>query len=158
MEKIRSIVRIIYTDLDGNKKLYSSLRKIKGIDFMFANAICNFLDLDKDKKLGSLTEEEIKKIETLVENPEKLPKWLLNRRKDYETGHDMHITTSKLKLVKEFDLKRLKQVKSYKGLRHAWGLPVRGQRTRSHFRKGKGVGVQKKRVMPAKAAKSAGKT
>jgi len=153
MEKVRSIVRVIYTDLDGNKTLYNSLRRIKGIDFMFASAVCNYLDLDKNKKLGSFTEEEIKKIEDLVQNPDKFPKWLLNRRKDYETGQDLHITTSKLKLTKEFDIKRLKQVKSYRGLRHAWGLPVRGQRTRSHFRTGKGVGVQKKRVMPAKSAK-----
>lgn len=152
MEKVKSIVRVINTDIDGNKSLYNSLRKIKGINFMFANAICNYLDLDKNKKLGLLTEEEIKKIESLLENPS-LPSWLFNRRKDYETGKDLHLTTSKLKLVKDFDIKRLKQVKSYRGLRHAWGLTVRGQRTRSHFRTGRGVGVQKKRLKPATSDK-----
>jgi len=58
-----------------------------------------------------------------------------------------------LKLRKEFDIKRLKKVKSYRGMRHAFGLPVRGQRTRSHFRKGRSVGVQKKKVKPQKGAK-----
>ncbi|MBU2633818.1 MAG: 30S ribosomal protein S13 [Nanoarchaeota archaeon] len=153
MEKVKSIVRLINTDIDGNKSLNNALRKIKGISFMFANAICNLLNLDKNKKIGLLTPEEIKKIEVVVDNPEKLPNWMLNRRKDYDTGKDLHITTSKLKLTKEFDLKRLKQLKSYRGMRHAWGLPVRGQRTKGHFRKGKAVGVQKKKVKQQKTIK-----
>jgi len=86
-----------------------------------------------------------------VENPSSLPGWLLNRRKDYETGEDTHVTTAKLRLSYEFDLKRLKKVKSYRGLRHAWGLPVRGQRTRSNFRHGKSVGVMKKAAKIAQA-------
>ena len=146
MEVIKSIIRVINTDIDGNKTTYNGLRKVKGINFMFANAICSYLNIDKNKKLGTLTPEEIKKIESLVGNPEILPKWLLNRRKDYDTGKNLHLTTSKLKLSKEFDIKRLKQIKSYRGLRHAWNLPVRGQRTKAHFRKGKTVGVQKKKI------------
>jgi len=51
----------------------------------------------------------------------------------------------------------MKKTKSYKGLRHQWGLPVRGQRTKANFRKNKGkssLGVQKKRVKaPAKKEK-----
>ena len=53
--------------------------------------------------------------------------------------------TNDLDIQKEFDIKRLKKIKSYRGLRHAQGLPVRGQRTRSHFRKkGGAVSVRKK--------------
>ncbi len=40
-----------------------------------------------------------------------------------------------LKLRKEFDLKRMKKIKSYKGVRHIVGLPVRGQRTKANFRR-----------------------
>jgi len=159
MDKVKIIVRIANTDLDGNKHIYVALRKIKGVGFMFSNAICNLLNFDKKKKAGTLDEKEVKAIEDLIASPGKFPKWLLNRRKDYDTGEDLHITSAKLKLRKEFDIKRLKKIKSYRGMRHAFGLPVRGQRTRGHFRKGKAVGVQKKKLKQQKKAgkKSGGK-
>ena len=56
--------------------------------------------------------------------------------------------------TKEFDIKRMKKMRSYKGIRHASGLPVRGQRTKSHFRKkgkNKAVGVSKTKTEPAPA-------
>jgi len=43
----------------------------------------------------------------------------------------------------------LKKMKSYKGWRHSLGQPVRGQRTRSHFRKGSAIGVMKTKAKPA---------
>ena len=153
-EQFRSMVRVLNTDIDGNKKIYMALKKIRGISFIFSNAICNNLNIDGNKKIGTLTIEDVKKIEDLVENPSSLPEWLLNRRKDYETGKNIHVTTAKLRLSYEFDLKKLKKVKSYRGLRHAWGLPVRGQRTRSNFRHGKSVGVMKKAAKVAQAAAS----
>ena len=154
MEKLRVIVRVLETDLDGNKKIYNSLRKIKGVGFMVSNFICNKLEFDKDRKVGTLTEKEVNSIQELIQNSKDIPSWLVNRRKDYDTGEDVHLVTSKLKLRKEFDLKRLKKIKSYRGLRHAVGLPVRGQRTRSHFRRGRSVGVQKKKVPQQKKQRS----
>jgi len=152
MADFKSIVRIVNTDIDGSKKLYPGLTKIKGINFMFSNAICNVLNIDKNIKLGDLGEANIKKIETLLKEPNsKLPSWMLNRRKDYETGDDLHFLSSNVNLNKEFDIKRLKKIKSRKGLRHAANLPLRGQRTKSHFRKGKSVGVSKKVVKSKKA-------
>ena len=52
-----------------------------------------------------------------------------------------------LELQKEFDIKRLKKIKSYRGIRHTLGLPSRGQRTKGNFRphKMKGVGIKKKK-------------
>ena len=152
VEQFKNIVRVLSTDIDGNRKVFIALRKIRGISFIFSNAICNNLNIDKDRKIGSLSNEEIKKIEDLVDNPVSLPKWLLNRRRDFESGEDIHVTTAKLRLSYEFDLKRLKKTKSYRGLRHAWGLPVRGQRTRSNFRHGKTIGVTKKATKIAQAA------
>lgn len=159
MEKIKVMIRVANTDLNGNKHIYVALRKIKGVSFMFSNAICNILNIDKEKKAGTLNENEVKAIEAIIENPSKFPKWLLNRRKDYDTGEDLHIFGARLKLRKEFDIKRLKKIKSYRGMRHAFGLPVRGQRTRGHFRKGKSVGVQKKKLKQQKKSgkKSGGK-
>ena len=70
----------------------------------------------------------------------------MNRRKDIDTGKNIHIIGSDLSLQKEFDIKRLKKMKCYRGVRHSTGQPVRGQRTRSHFRKNKSVGVAKARA------------
>lgn len=152
-EKLKSILRIANTDLNGNKPIYHALRKIKGVDFMFSNAICKVNNIDPNKKTGALTPQEIKAIENTLQDPKNIPTWLFNRKKDYDTGKDTHLTTAKLKLQKEFDIKRLQKVKSYKGLRHAWGLPVRGQKTKGHFRKGRAVGVVKKAARALQAAK-----
>ena len=139
------IVRILAKDIEGGMTLYSGLTKIKGISWTMSNAICKKLGLDKKKKIGSLTEDEINKITEFMKNPD-LPKEILNRRKDFETGGDGHLLGSDLELKKEFDIKRLKKIKTYKGLRHAANLPLRGQRTRSNFRKNrrKGAGIKKK--------------
>ena len=48
-----------------------------------------------------------------------------------------------MKLQNEFDIKIMKKNKSFKGIRHSMGQPVRGQKTRSHFRSGKSIGVKK---------------
>jgi len=147
MENIKGIVRIINTDIIGTKTIYNGLRRIKGISFMLSNAICNHLNIDNSRKIGSLNEEEVKKIENLIKNPDELPSWILNRRKDFDTGKNLHLTGANLNLSKEFDIKRMKKLKTYKGMRHSWGQPVRGQRTRSHFRSGISVGVQRKAAM-----------
>jgi small subunit ribosomal protein S13 len=139
------IVRILSEDIEGRMTLYSGLAKIKGISWSFSNAICKKLKMDKKKKIGSLKEEEIKVIIDFIKNPD-VPEHILNRRKDFDTGEDIHLTGTDLELKKEFDIKRLKKIKSYRGIRHSAGLPLRGQRTRSNFRKNraKGSGIKKK--------------
>lgn len=139
------IVRILSSDIEGKTSIYSGLVKIKGVSWSMANAICNSLGIDKRKKIGALTEKEIETISNFIRKPN-LPKYLYNRRKDFETGEDKHLIGSDLDLTKEFDIKRLKKIKSYRGIRHSSGLPLRGQRTKSHFRKNKkkSVGIKKK--------------
>lgn len=147
-EKEKSIVRIAGVDIPGHMSVYAGLTKIKGISWSFSNAICNALGLDKKRKISSLSSEEIEKILEFIKNP-KVPEWLLNRRKDFETGKSMHLITTELDLKKEFDIRRLKRIKCYRGIRHMLGQPVRGQRTRSHFRsktKGRTKGVKKPQV------------
>ena len=69
---------------------------------------------------------------------------------NYETGNDGHLLTSDLDFTKDNDIKRMRKIKSYRGNRHTRGLPVRGQRTRGSFRKGKTVGVSKRKDQPGK--------
>ena len=139
------LIRILSKDIEGGLNVYVGLTKIKGISWGLSNAICKLLNLDKKRKIGSLSKEEIDKINDFLKDP-KMPVYLLNRRADYETGANKHIIGSTLELQKEMDIGRLKKIKSYRGLRHAVGLPLRGQRTRSHFRrnKRKSVGIKKK--------------
>lgn len=140
------IVRILSKDIEGNMKIYPGLTKVKGISWSFSNALCKLLKIDKKRKIGSLSKEEIEKISNFIKNPE-IPKQLMNRRDDFETGENKHLIGSDLELQKEFDIKKLKKIKSYKGYRHMSGLPLRGQRTRANFRKNKskGVGIKKKK-------------
>jgi len=146
-----TIIRILSTDIPGSRNLYVGLTRIKGVSWGISNAICHRLSLNKNRKISTLTAEEIKKISEFIKNPQ-LPDFMLNRRKDFETGKTAHITGADLDMQKEFDIKRLKKIRSYRGLRHATGQPTRGQRTRSHFRshgKKKAVGVMSK-PKPAK--------
>jgi len=153
-----SLVRILQTDIPGHKKVLAGLTYIKGVSWSISNAICKILKIDSDKKVMDLDKKEIGKIEDFLKNP-RLPKFLLNRRKDFKTGKDSHILTTQLDITKEFDIRRLKKIRSYRGLRHALGQPTRGQRTRSHFRakgKKKAVGVIKKKVKEAARKKPEG--
>ena len=145
MAELKQIVRIVNTDIGGNTKLFLALAKVYGVSFNFSNAVCNYLKLEKLKPVGALTDDEIKQVEEVIRNPLKngFPKFMVNRRDDIETGETKHLLGSDLRLRKEFDIKRMKNIKSYKGIRHALGLPVRGQSTRSHFHRGKSLGVKK---------------
>lgn len=147
----RQIVRILGSDIKGESRLGDGLRKVKGLDFSFSNAICKLSHIDTNEQVGNLTDEQIKKITDIVKEPLKhgIPAWMLNRRGDRETGENRHVVTSDLKFENEFDIKNLKKIKVYRGVRHSLGLPVRGQRTKAHFRHGKTVGVRKKSLMPA---------
>ena len=148
-EKIdfKHIVRIVNTDIGGKKPISVGLTKIKGVGHIFANAICTLSNIEKGKQTGNLTDDEVTKIEYIIKNPDTFPKWMFNRRKDPETGEDMHLIGPDLKFVQSNDIKTMKKVKSYKGTRHIAGLPARGQQTKSNFRrnKGKATGVKRKK-------------
>ncbi len=149
----RYIVRVANTDLDGNKPIADALRKIKGISFSFSNMVCTFSNIDKKKRAGILTVQEVEKLETTLKKiPQLAPTWMLNRRKDYETGGDIHLLASDLDFTIDQDIRRMKKIRSYKGVRHGLKLPLRGQRTRGNFRKNKGkvMGVVKSKQQPAK--------
>jgi small subunit ribosomal protein S13 len=135
-----SLIRILSTDIPGDMSIYAGLTRIKGVSWSYSNAVCNVLRIDKKKRIFELSEEEMKKISEFIKNP-KVPEFVLNRKKDLETGKSGHLTGVDLDLAKEFDIKRMKKIRSYKGIRHILGQPVRGQRTKSHFRKNRAVGV-----------------
>jgi small subunit ribosomal protein S13 len=150
-QTIKHLVRVANTDLDGKKPVGHALIKIQGVGFSFANLICGLAKIDRNMKVGSLSDEQVSKLDTVVRKPLEngAPVWMVNRRRDYETNADRHLILADIGFVKDNDMKRMKKIKSYKGMRHMKGLPVRGQRTRSNFRRNKGkvhLGVQRKKV------------
>ena len=154
----KHIIRLANADLNGNRKIITSLQSIKGVSFMFANAICEVAGIDPNKKAGTLTDEEVSKLETVLKDPVKfgVPSWMFNRRRDLETNEDKHLVGVDLQVKHEEDIRRMKMIKSYRGIRHMFHLPVRGQKTRSNFRRSKGrvVGVTKRASKAAAAKKS----
>jgi len=149
-QEFRHIVRIVNTDLDGNKPILHALRKIKGVSFMYANMACSLSGINKTAKTGYLNDAQVGKLDETLRNPVKFgaPIWILNRRKDVETGEDSHLMLGDLDFTKSNDIKRLQMIRSRRGMRHAAKLPLRGQRTRSNFRKNKGKvqGIGKKKA------------
>jgi len=148
-EEFRHILRIIDTDVDGSLKAPYALKKIKGISLSLANAVLRKAGINPDIRAGFLTDAEIERIEDMIREPtqHELSNWLLNRRKDLETGKDAHLISADLVLRTKMDIEKMKEIKSWRGYRHSYGLKVRGQRTRTTGRRGKAVGVKKKALI-----------
>lgn len=84
---------------------------------------------------------------TIIQNPlqYKIPLWFLNRQKDFRDGTYSQVLANNLDTKLREDLERLKKIRNHRGLRHYWGLRVRGQHTKTTGRRGKTVGVSKKK-------------
>lgn len=145
-----TLVRIAGFDIKGSRPLFVGLTKIKGISWAIANVICLRLQLNPRQKIAELAKADIKRIEEYLPQLE-VPSYMRNRPSDPETGNAEHLYGVELDMKKEFDIKRLKEIKAYRGVRHALKQPVRGQRTRSHFRKkSMAAGMKKKKAEGAK--------
>jgi small subunit ribosomal protein S13 len=144
-QEYRHIVRIVGNDIRGEKKMVIGLTQIKGLGFMFATAILDTLKINPNSNIGNLTDENVQAIEKVITDPiaSNIPIWFLNRRKDIETGADLHLLTSDIPFTLRNDIERERITASWRGYRHLSGLKVRGQRTRTSGRKGGAVGVAK---------------
>ena len=137
------LVRVLGKDISGSKNIHVGLTKIKGVSWTISNIVCLKLGFQKDRKISTLSKDEIQKIEKFLKDMP-ISDYLKNRRGDVESGLTSHRTGTDLDITKDFDIRRMKKMRSYKGIRHTQGQPVRGQRTRSHFRiRGKAVGAKK---------------
>src|SRR5436189_4542037 len=112
------MARIAGVDLPPNKRMEIALTYIYGIGRAQAVKILNAAEVSLDTKVRDLNDDEINKIRKLIEE-------------QYRVEGDLRKETS-------FNIKRLMEVGSYRGLRHRRGLPVRGQRTHTNARTRKG--------------------
>ena len=145
-DDFKYIVRIANTDIDGDKKLVHGLTSIKGIGMHMGSLIANETGINKSVKMGDLTDAQIEKIQKALDDViNSAPGWMLNHRKDYETGEDIHLIGSEIDMCLRDEINIMKKIRSYKGIRHERGLTARGQRTRANNRRGLSLGVSKKR-------------
>jgi small subunit ribosomal protein S13 len=147
-QEYRHILRIMGTDVQGTLKTVYALTGIKGISLSLSNAVLKKAGINPDVRVGFLTETELDKIEEIIKDPTRygLPSWLFNKRKNAETGKDVHLISADLLLRTKTDVDQEKAIRSWRGYRHAYGLKVRGQRTKTTGRAGKALGVKKKTI------------
>lgn len=153
-QEFRHIVRIAGKDIPGTKKTIIGISQVKGMGYNFAKSILDILKINPNSNVGFLTESQVEEIEKAMRNPStvNIPSWFLNRRKDIDSGSDLHLITSDIDFNVRNDVEREKGMNSWRGFRHTYGLKVRGQRTRTTGRKGGAVGVRKGgKVLPAGA-------
>ncbi|MBU2082347.1 30S ribosomal protein S13 [Patescibacteria group bacterium] len=112
------MLRIAGVTIPENKKIVVSLAYIYGIGQNLARKIVSILKIDTSKKTSELTEEEANKLRDYIE-------------KNYKIE-------GALKREIQSNIKRLKEIGSYRGSRHSRGLPVRGQRTKTNSRTRRG--------------------
>ncbi|KAA0186829.1 hypothetical protein HAZT_HAZT011553 [Hyalella azteca] len=161
-DKFQHILRLMSSTVDGKRKVMFALTAIKGVGRRYANIVLKKADIDINKRAGELTEEEhrdfwaalfcqfaseVEKVVTIMNNPRqyKIPDWFLNRQKDAKDGKYGQVLAANLEGKLREDLDHLIKITAHRGLRHYWGLRVRGQHTKTTGRRGRTVGVSKKK-------------
>ncbi|MBP2147089.1 small subunit ribosomal protein S13 [Methanofollis sp. W23] len=146
-EEIKYFVRVRDTDLDGTKMALVALTGIKGIGRHAAKIIAQQAAIDPRAILGKMSDEEIDRIRTAVDNyASSVPTWMQNRPVDILSGKPRHLMGSEVGLTLEEDINTMRKVRSYRGIRHETGQKVRGQRTKASGRTGTTVGVRRSKV------------
>ena len=147
-EKFQHILRVLNTNIDGRRKVGFAITAIKGVGRRFAHVVMRKADVDATKRAGELTDEEVESVITIIANPRqyKIPDWFLNRQKDIKDGKYSQVTSNTVDTKVREDLERMKKIRVHRGLRHYWNLRVRGQHTKTTGRRGRTVGVSKKKA------------
>ena len=146
-ENCQYIVRIANKDIKGERKLNLALADVNGIGDRLSTILIKKFNLDKNRQIGELSEDEVLEIRKYVENKEYegMPVWILNHRKDIATGKNLNLLSNDFNLQINDDISLMKKMRAYRGLRHEQGHKVRGQRTRSNGRHGLSMGVIRKK-------------
>ena len=158
-ENFKYIVRLVNTDVDGNKPIIIGLQNVKGVGSRVAEVIVRRAGLNRIAKVGTLEDGQVETLEKLITTyADYAPAWAVNRQLDFETGDDMHLVGVNMDISLKDDLNRMKMIRSYKGVRHEGGQKVRGQRTRANGRTGLTLGVMRQRqAQPGGPAAEGGK-
>jgi len=158
-QEFRHIVRIMGTDSPGTLKASYAVKQVRGINMSLSNAVLKKAGVNPDLRIGFITDSDISKIEDVIRDPAKygIPGWLYNRQKDSETGKDIHLLSADLIFKVKTDVDQVKEIRCWRGYRHAYSLKVRGQRTKCTGRAGKALGVKKKTLQQKPGGSDGGK-
>lgn len=139
------ILRVHNTNLDGNRTVPYAFTAIKGCGRRYSVLCTKKAGQDVTRRAGEIPREAIDKIVKVMAEPEKngIPGWLLNRQKDRTDGQTVHLISNDIGARLRSDLERLKKIRNHRGLRHFWGIKVRGQHTATTGRRGRTVGLKK---------------
>lgn len=141
------IVRVANTDLDGKFQVIPAIAMVRGLGIRTAAVVASRSGVNPYQKIGNISDADVIKLQESIDSfSETLPAWMLNRRKDIDTGEDGHILGTDVEIKLRDDLNRLKKIRTFRGLRHEGGQKVRGQRSRSNGRTGLTLGVMKQKV------------
>eukprot|EP01133_Synstelium_polycarpum_P008964 gene8964-10512_t len=146
-DNFQHIIRIYNTNVDGRRKTMYALTCVKGIGRRFAGLVCKKADVDMSKRAGELSKDEVERLTTILNHPRQynIPTWFLNRQKDIKDGKFSQALANQLDVKYREDIERLKKIRAHRGIRHHMGLRVRGQKTKTTGRRGRTVGVSKKK-------------
>ena len=110
--------------------------------------LCKKANIPLTLRAGEMTNDMIDDITKVCNKPESygIPTWFLNKRKDFKDGKYGQVTSTDLDSKLREDVERLKKVRVHRGLRHWWGLKVRGQHTKSTGRHGAPIGYENKKI------------
>ncbi len=148
------IVRLVNTDLDGNRPIVYALTGIKGVGLRVAQMLADLLGVPRSEKIGNLSDKQVEELAAILDDlSSHIPSWTLNRRRDLWTGEDLQLVGAEIDMQGREDINRLKMIRSYRGIRHETGQRVRGQRTRSNGRTGLEVGVTRRAQRAAQRAR-----
>lgn len=141
------IIRVLNTNVDGREKVAIAFTAIRGVGRRLATLACKKAEVDIRRRAGELSAEEIDKVVEILQNPMnfKIPAWFLNRQRDPKDGKTSQVLANQLDTKLREDFERLQRIRSHRGLRHYWGLRVRGQHTKTTGRRGRTVGVSHKK-------------
>jgi small subunit ribosomal protein S13 len=150
------IVRLSNSDINGEKNVIYGIATVKGIGLHMASLITDKTGINRYMKMGDLSDAQIEHLQSAIDSISKsAPIWMLNHRKDYDTGENIHLIGNEIDIRLRDEINIMKKIRSYRGIRHERGLPVRGQRTKSNNRIGLALGVSKKKEVSGGAAKPA---
>lgn len=112
-DDFKYIVRIANTDIDGEKTLTHGLASIKGVGMHMSVLIADTAGIDRNIKVGDLTDAQIEKIKEALDNVNKnAPGWMLNHRKDLDTGDDVHLIGSDIDMRLRDEINIMKKIRS----------------------------------------------
>jgi len=145
-EEYKAMIRLLETDIKGDLPAVEGISRIRGVGPSVARAILHNLGIPLNKRIGFMTDDEIKRIEEAIKDIANIvPPYMVNRRFDRYTGKDIHLIGADLKFMVDRDIEYEKNINSWRGIRHKLGLKVRGQRTRTTGRRHKKLVVKRRR-------------